>query len=323
MSYTIRNSDGTVLLSLADNTVDRSATSLSLVGKNIRSYGEYFNNNLIQILSNSANTSGNPPRNPLKGQIWYNTTNKRLQVYDNGFKPVSGAIISASKPADLFTGDLWFDSSNNQLKLYSGNVAYLIGPAYPASAGVTGWLLPPVSIKDTSSVEKQVVLLKVYGKFIGLASNTEFNLSSKDSLEYFNTSTTTTVVSGITIFGDIKYTGKITNKHLSMSIDLDKSDASVIQTPSMTFASQNQIIADTYLIKMFPIITTYEDTGLPLGTEARVLCTGAHYQRNINQIVDPGMQTRRFRVVDQPGIGISWQPYLYNAPGQNGSNIVP
>lgn len=312
MSYTIRNSDGTILLSLADNTVDRTTTSLSLVGRNIRDYGEYFNNNLIQILSNSANTSSNPPRNPLKGQIWYDSTIKKLKVYDSGFKPISGAIISGSQPTDLFTGDLWFDSTNNQLKLYSGNVVYLVGPTYPKSAGETGWVLPPVSIKDNTSVSRQVVLLKAYGQFIGIASKTKFNLSSDDSLTYFNTSTTsTTVVSGITIFGDIKYTGQITNKTLSMNIDLDKTDAA---GSGVSFNDQNHVIADSYLTRMFPVTanTSTNDIGVPLGTEARVLCTGV-------VIPNPGTQIRRFHVVDQPGVGISWQPYnIY----PDGTNIV-
>jgi len=309
MSYTIRNADGTILLSLADNTVDRTTTSLALVGRNIRSYGEYFNNNLIQILSNSANTAGNPPRNPLKGQIWYNTTNKRLQVFDNVFKPISGAIISGDQPSDLFTGDLWFDSTNNQLKLYSGNVAYLVGPVYPKSAGETGWVLPSVSIKDKTSAPRQVILLKAYGQFIGIASKTEFDLSSNDSLTYFNTSKSVTAVSGLTILGDIKYTGHITNTHLSMSIDLDKTDAA---GPGIGFNDQNDTIM-SYLGKMFPANanSVTNDAGLMIGTEARVMCTGF-------AIPPPGTQVRRFYVGVDPADSTIKQWKAYNG----GNNIL-
>jgi len=302
MSYTIRNADGTILLSLADNTVDRTTTSLSLVGKNIRSYGEYFNNNLIQILSNSANTQSNPPRNPLKGQLWYDTTFKKLKIYDGIFKPLSGAIISGSEPADFYTGDLWFDSKNNQLKMRSGQVTYLIGPAYPADTGETGWVLPQTSIKDTTLAARKVVLLKSYGNFIGIASRTEFTMSQSDSLSYFNTSTTSTVVSGLTIFGDIKYTGQITNKYLSMSIDLAKSSAA-----NQNFGIQNQIIAENYLTRMFPVDASSETPGLPIGTEARVLCTGASLLGN-TFILDDNIQIRRFRIEapDDPKNGTRW-----------------
>ena len=57
MAYTILNTDGTTLLLLADGTVDQSATSLALVGRNVNSYGQYLNNDLVKILANSANTS--------------------------------------------------------------------------------------------------------------------------------------------------------------------------------------------------------------------------------------------------------------------------
>jgi len=302
MSYTIRNADGTILLSLADNTVDKTTTSLSLVGRNVSSYGQYYNNNLIQMLANSANTTNNPPRNPLKGQLWYDSTVKKLKIYDSGFKPISGAIISGSQPIDLFSGDLWFDSTNNQLKIYSGNIVYTVGPAFPGSIGDTGWTLPLSTLKDSASRSRQVVLLKSYGQFVGMMSRSSFELSNADSLTYFNTSTTATVVSGLTVLGDIKFTGQGTNKNLSMNVDIDKLGVGGNVTSSADYNNQNQKII-SLLARMFPITanTATNDIGVQLGSEARVLC----YYSNPSSSIE----IRRFYVVNQPGIGISWQPY--------------
>ena len=50
MAYSILNSNGTTLTILVDGTVDKSSTSLDLVGKNVAHYGQYLNNNLIKLL---------------------------------------------------------------------------------------------------------------------------------------------------------------------------------------------------------------------------------------------------------------------------------
>lgn len=308
MAYTIRNSDGTTLVLLADNTVDQSTTSLALVGKNVSAYGEYFNNNLIKLLTNSADTTANPPNSPAKGQLWYDISTKRLKVYDNGFKPISGAIVSPEPPAEMSTGDMWFDSTNNQLNVYRGSTLYLVGPAFPKSAGDNGWILPATLIKDTSSNSQQVTLLKSYGQFIGIISKSKFDMSVSDSAVYFNSPAPATVCSGLTIVGDIKNTGQITSNHLSLSVDIDK-----IAQGSVDVNFQNQKI-NLLLEKMFPSAANSDtsDVGVPFGSEARVICTYS--------LPTAGVQVRRFKIVNQPSVGISWQPYNVYLNGT--SNVV-
>lgn len=313
MAYTIQNTDGSTLLLLADNTTDTLATSLTLVGKNVSSYGEYLNNNLIKILGNSANIKSIPPTSPLTGQLWYDTTARRLKVYDNGFKAISGAIISATLPTNLSAGDLWFDSANNQLTVYSGSAPFVIGPTYPKAAGENGWVLPATGIKDDLLNKQNVTLLKSYGQFIGIASAAAFNLSSADSLTYFNTSTSASVVSGISIMGDLSVTGQLTSNYLSTYADIDKiapANRSISAAPDVAY--QNHQI-NALLEKLFPVTASSIDVGVPLGSEARVVC--AH------SMPTAGTQVRRFKIVNQPAIGISWQPH--NVYATNTSNIVP
>lgn len=82
MPYTINYSDsGNPSIILNDGTVDTS-TSLVLVGKNVTNFGEYLNENLLHLLENHAN--GTEPLNPTDGQLWYNTTESQLYIYDNG-----------------------------------------------------------------------------------------------------------------------------------------------------------------------------------------------------------------------------------------------
>ena len=94
MAYAINKTDGTVVATVADGTLDTTSSSLSLIGKNYAGYGEVLNENQVKLIENFANTSSNTPTAPLQGQVWYNTTANQLQVYNGStFKSVSGANV--------------------------------------------------------------------------------------------------------------------------------------------------------------------------------------------------------------------------------------
>lgn len=78
MAYTIIKSDGTVLTTIADGTINTTSTSLGLPGRNYAGYGQSQDTNFVHVLENFADTS--PPANPLRGQLWYNTNNSTLYV---------------------------------------------------------------------------------------------------------------------------------------------------------------------------------------------------------------------------------------------------
>ena len=124
MSYTILNTDGSILTILADNTIDASSTSLSLIGRNYSGFGQALNNNLVTLLANNA--SSGPPISPLVGQLWYDTIGKKLNIFDAGFKAINGAVVSGSQPTNLSSGDLWWDSTNGQLKIYNNSTIFTL-----------------------------------------------------------------------------------------------------------------------------------------------------------------------------------------------------
>lgn len=209
MAYTIYNTDGTTLLLLADNTVDQSATSLSLVGKNVNGYGQYFNNNFVKLLGNSASSAGSPPRSPLTGQLWFDTSARRLKVYDGYFKPVTGASVSGSTPTNPVSGDLWFDSVNYQLQAFNGSVWTIVGPPFQSRVGENGWIIPSGSVLDTYDNRQLITLIKNYGRTLGLISTATFNTTYFSTTTNLLTTNTTNVVDGLTIFGTIQATGNM------------------------------------------------------------------------------------------------------------------
>jgi len=78
MAYTIVKSDGTTLTTIADGTINTTSTSLGLPGRNFAGYGASLNTNFAHIVENFADDT--PPENPLRGQLWYDTTASLLKV---------------------------------------------------------------------------------------------------------------------------------------------------------------------------------------------------------------------------------------------------
>ena len=78
MAYTIVKTNGTVLTTIPDGTINTSSTSLALPGRNYAGYGQYVDTNFVHQLENYANVS--PPPNPLAGQLWYNTNSNTMYV---------------------------------------------------------------------------------------------------------------------------------------------------------------------------------------------------------------------------------------------------
>lgn len=304
MAYTISNTDGSTLVLLADNTIDENSTSLTLIGRNVNGFGQYLNNNFVRLTANFASDSINPPRSPLKGQLWYDTTVKKIKVYDNGFKSISGAVIANTLPDSLTTGDLWFDSTNNQLKIINENSTLIIGPAYPLSVGENGWVLPDTPIKDSLLFSKKVSLLKNYGSVVGAISNELFNVFSTDATKYFSTNTMS-LVSGLKIIGDINYTGKINDNYHTLSVDLDFITSATNNIVDLTHVTSQTNVIITMLNAIFPINTQTGyianpvntnsiELGVPVGTEAKVICT--------HTVPFKGYQIRRFRAK----VGPTW-----------------
>jgi hypothetical protein len=139
MAYNITLTNGSPLVTVADGTTETNYTSLTLVGKNFAGYGIFLNENFIKLVENFSNDT--PPANALQGQIWWNTSNKTLNVKNgNSWKSVSSTTAAPDEPATTAAtvGDMWWDMGNSQLKVWSGSAWVVIGPAYTAAQGKTG-----------------------------------------------------------------------------------------------------------------------------------------------------------------------------------------
>ena len=203
MAYTITTTAGATLASIADGTVNSTNTSLTLIGKNYAGYGIFLNENYIKLLENFYNSSA--PTAPLAGQLWYDSTNNLLKVYNGTiWKPISSSASGTSQPASPVIGDLWYDSANAQLKVWSGSAFITVGPSYTTTSGTSGAVVE--TILDSGSASHVVVKFYI--------SNTTVAILSKDSTFTPGTSISgfTTIVPGFNLSSAISgafFTGTV------------------------------------------------------------------------------------------------------------------
>jgi hypothetical protein len=171
MSYTINKTDGSILATVADGQLDQLSSDLTLVGKNYSGFGESLNENFVKLLENFSSTSA--PARPTKGQIWFDSSESKLKVYNGlGFVPVSSATIANLQPTTLGVGDLWFDNVNKQLFFYDGTNTILLGPSYTAGQGRSGLFVS--NILDSLNQNRVITSLYDNGTLLGIFSKDAF-----------------------------------------------------------------------------------------------------------------------------------------------------
>lgn len=210
MSYTLRLSNGKILLTLADQQTDSVTTSLTLIGKNVNAYGSDINQNYIRLLEHFASTT--QPTSPLAGQLWFNTLEQRMYYYNsaNQFKPVGGTTLGATEPPGLVAGDLWIDTTAGQLKFFDGASVQVAGQQYDASKGKSGWVVDEIA--DNTSISRTVIGLWANGDLLGILSNLAFTFAVPypDSSGMTSCGVGLTVNNSIGSVGGIKFIGTAT-----------------------------------------------------------------------------------------------------------------
>lgn len=171
MAYQINKTDGTIVATVADGQIDDRSTDITLIGKNYSGFGEIFNENLVKMLENFAEST--QPDHPLRGQIWFDSSESKLKVYNGvSFVPVSSATISSTQPSTLAIGDLWYDDVGEQIFFFDGISAILLAPSYSSSQSLSG--LRVDTILDTLNQTRVITSLYNNGILLGIFAKDSF-----------------------------------------------------------------------------------------------------------------------------------------------------
>jgi hypothetical protein len=247
MAYTINQTDGTVVATITDGTINNS-TSLTLFGKSYSGFGEALNENLVKLLEHSSSTAA--PTAPLKGEIWFDANTNQIKVYDGtSFKPSGGAKSQSTAPTSASAGDLWIDSDDDQLYLYTGSAWLLAGPVFSSGQTLSGW-----KVETLASAGGNKVVSSMY------AGNTRVAILSKET---FTPSVTQTgfasIKAGITLNSTL---GAVFSGTTTSATALDVSGTT--NTSGTVIAGGNFLRADA-ADTTTGALTIDNDTGLIVG----------------------------------------------------------
>jgi hypothetical protein len=176
MAYQVNRYNGTFLVSVNDGTID-STTDLRFLGKNYAGYGQVQNENFLHLLEHFAGSS--QPTKPISGQLWFDTTDRKIKIYDGiRFRPVGGSSAGSAAPTGLAAGEFWFDTISQQLYCWSGSEFILIGPENPVGLGETS--IQTKTIRAIGGATKSVALFLSAGSIIGiLSSYSDFEIDTE------------------------------------------------------------------------------------------------------------------------------------------------
>lgn len=129
MAYTIVKSDGEILTTIADGTINTTSTSLALPGRNYAGYGQSQDTNFVHVLENFA--ASTPPDNPLRGQLWYNTSTGTMNVCPTDYESNTANWVSLATSSS--TGTTTFGNITVSGNITTSNIS--VGNTISATTG--------------------------------------------------------------------------------------------------------------------------------------------------------------------------------------------
>ena len=282
MPYTVNktNSSASPSSYTVQDGVVNTQTDLSLLGKGYAGYGEVIAENFLHLMENFSNTSA--PTKPIVGQLWWDSTNASLKVYNgSAFVEAGGTVpYQASAPSTLTSGDMWVDSDTKQLYFYDGTSSVLVGPpsgtgtsqgftydtildSTDASKNITKWyndgtlvaivsdetaFTPKVAITGFASVKKGITLTTADTdtKFQGTATDSD-SLGGVVAANYLRSNVNDTTSGTIAVVTD---SGMTVGGDSDLSLTVDSSGviiANTIADSDITFKANDGGVTTTLM----------------------------------------------------------------------------
>ncbi len=131
--YYVKHADGRII-TIQPGDIDNTSP-LTLPGHGKTDYGEFYNENILQIMENFASDSPPNATEHSIGMLWYNTIDYRLRMYvgfdtdiDNNLDPNNPGWIMlqhmiGSIPSNPKCGDLYYNTLTNALMVYNCSIS--------------------------------------------------------------------------------------------------------------------------------------------------------------------------------------------------------
>ncbi len=176
MPYSIKNTQGNTIVTVADKTIDSTTTSLSLVGYNATGSGLLQMENLVHLMENFSGPTA--PPNPIVGQNWFDTIAKTLKVFVDGdwenvsaSSSTSGGEATGGGLAGVYHMPINSLATSVLLYLAGGKIVAILSnqdvlvSALPASVTIGG-VGYPVATRFTFGLEAGITLAEDANNYV-------------------------------------------------------------------------------------------------------------------------------------------------------------
>ena len=263
MAYSINKRNGTITIVEGQLNTE---TSLQLVGKDYFGYGDAIAQSFVDLLQNFA--SDTAPTAPIEGQIWYDTSNNFLRIYNA-------------------------KDSNNPVVDTDGSWATI-------DLGSSG----PTIIKDTTNVDHEILVLYQNGLAVAaLSSEAAFTVHASDALK----SSFADIKTGITLSGaaNMKFHGTATTAEYADLAELYSSDKDYDAGTVVKIGGDAEVTETTFIRDedVFGVVSTdpaylmnsmLQGTSVPVALAGRVPC----------KVMGEVTKGQRLTSSDTPGVAI-------------------
>jgi hypothetical protein len=214
-----------------------------LIGRNFAGYGIAINQNFVKLLENSS--AATAPTNPLIGQLWWDSTNRHLTVWQGtGWKVISSSLTGTNAPQNPVTGDFWWNTQIDQLSVYSGSQWIGVGPTIlPGQANTA---IYSALISDSLSQSHYIGNLLVNNRVSAVFSGDNFSYTPSPSYYGLTTInpglnminglavTTPTLYAGNAFVGNLTISGNL-NLDGEPLVKFDSIESNVMPTANLTY----------------------------------------------------------------------------------------
>ena len=179
MAYQVYRYNGTFFVEVKDQSVDSSSSDIKFIGKNYAGYGTIENENFLHLLENFRGTTqprrpviGQLWYDESTNKIKFYDSSAAWRTM-----PISNSSTTA--PLGLTTvdkGALWFDETNKQMNVWDGANYVLIGPDQAPGFGETR--LRSDVIRDNGNTAHPVIKIISDSSVIGIMSNDTFDIGN-------------------------------------------------------------------------------------------------------------------------------------------------